>query len=245
MDAGYRGFAISLAIVAAMIFVVASLASGWWIPGEEGGWLFNYQTLLATSVAAFLTAWVNRTVDRRRSLHDLETEILKALEFLTGGTQARSAGIGMLEGLYTGTALAKRGLQTVNNFSKQERLRNVFLPVVRNQLLYLATSSRPDKGELHEHDNFSRLVGLWVDVLRPTDDESKPLRAGLSTSSERGIEFFPGYQPDLARLLAQVGLGEFRGHSVADWQKAIVRRRPAAGRSIEELGKEALDRVEP
>ncbi|MDW9534140.1 hypothetical protein CN138_33645 [Sinorhizobium meliloti] len=57
-------------------------------------------TLLAAVVGGILVWWINRAAGRRRTASEREVQILKALEFLTGGTQKRSAGIGLLEGLF-------------------------------------------------------------------------------------------------------------------------------------------------
>ena len=133
-------------------------------------------TVLAAMVAGFIAWWINRATDRRRAANERELQILKALEFLTGGTQKRSAGIGLLEGLF------------VESGSKSH-LRSVFLPVIRNQLVYLATSSS-SKREIHEHDNFFRLADLW-NRLEPDERDNEPLRDALKLRREQedGLEF--------------------------------------------------------
>ncbi|MGO8377712.1 hypothetical protein ACC745_18645 [Rhizobium ruizarguesonis] len=132
-------------------------------------------TVVAAIVGAALAWWINVATDRRRSANERELQILKALEFLTGGTQRRSAGIGLLEGLF-------------KESGSTNPLRPVFLPVVRNQLIYLSTSSDP-KHELHEHDNFFRLVELWT-MLMPTDLETVPLKEALKLRRDgSGLEF--------------------------------------------------------
>ncbi|RVJ45867.1 hypothetical protein CN176_03520 [Sinorhizobium medicae] len=132
-------------------------------------------TLLAALVGGILAWWINRAADRRRTASERELQILKALEFLTGGTQKRSAGIGLLEGLF-------------NEFESNGPLRAVFVPVVRNQLIYLSTSSDP-KSELHEHDNFFRLVDVWF-KLQPSALDQDSLKQTLKLRrTGRGLEF--------------------------------------------------------
>lgn len=141
----------------------------------NGDQLVASATLLAALLGGILAWWINRAADRRRSSSEREAQILKALEFLTGGTQKRSAGIGLLEGFF-------------RNPSAENPLRSVFLPVVRNQLIYLGTTSRP-KREIHEHENFFRLVDLWQS-FDPTALEQLPLKAALNLRTQgRGLEF--------------------------------------------------------
>jgi hypothetical protein len=138
-----------------------------------------FATLLAAILAGAIAWWINRAADRRRVASEREERILKALEFLTGGTQSRSAGIGLLEGLFKGSGA-------------NDPLRSVFLPVIRNQIIYLSTSSKP-KEEFHEHDNFFRLVDLWTS-LKPTDAEQAPLSEAMNQREEgRGLEFLGPY----------------------------------------------------
>jgi hypothetical protein len=138
----------------------------------------DFAVAVATVVAAIvggLAWWINHATDRRRAANERELQILKALEFLTGGSQKRSAGIGLLEGLFKESAATNP-------------LRPIFLPLTRNQLIYLSTSSDP-KRELHEHDNFFRLVELWI-RLKPTDLERAPLRDALKLRRDGGgLEF--------------------------------------------------------
>lgn len=129
-------------------------------------------TLLAAVVGGILAWWINRAADRRRTASEREVQILKALEFLTGGTQKRSAGIGLLEGL----------------FESNGPLRAVFVPVVRNQLIYLSTSSDP-KSELHEHDNFFRLVDVWFKLQPSGPDQDSLKQALMLRRTGRGLEF--------------------------------------------------------
>lgn len=148
-------------------------------------------TLLATIIAGAFGWWLNRGADARRAAAEREAQTLKALEFLTGGTQRRSAGLGLLEGLLNET---DRGL-----------VRQVFLPVIRNQLIYLAVST-DSRNKTHEHENFVRLINLWK-RFKPTSEEMKPLAVALSMrSGDRGLEMLPPYDRDFEELCGSVGI---------------------------------------
>jgi hypothetical protein len=179
---------------------VEQLLEGFW-----GNALVALATLVATIVGALLAWWLNDAAETRRAKSESdaevrrakseeETKVLAALQYLTGGTQARSAGIGLLEGLLHNPA------------DKMDPLRAVFLPVIRNQLIYLGTSSDP-KNEVHEHDNFRRLVTLWT-RLGPDEIDRAPLSKGLEMRKTipHGLEFFKPYDADLKTLCDHVGL---------------------------------------
>lgn len=156
----------------------------------DANWVGDLLVALATVVAAIvggaLALFINQAADKRRTANekaaeqrrradDHEAQILKALEFLTGGTQKRSAGVGLLEGF----------LPTKPD---DKLIRSIFLPVIRNQLIYLATST-DSKGELHEQDNFVRLVGIWT-RLNPDSEEKNSLSKILDLrDSTRGLDF--------------------------------------------------------
>src|SRR5215204_4761791 len=69
-----------------------------------------------------LAVWyVNHKIELRKASFEREERILKSLEYLTGGTQSRSAGLqgcraGVLEGMLT-------------NNASDDSLRKIFLPV--------------------------------------------------------------------------------------------------------------------
>jgi hypothetical protein len=154
-------------------------------------------TIFATALGVYLVRFVNRKIDERKDSFEEEERILKSLEYLTGGTQSRSAGLGIIEGL----------LLINDEGGPSAKLRNVFLPVIRNQLIYLSTTSK-QKMEIHEHDNFARLLDVWK-KLNPKQAEIEPLRRALDARVDetRGLEFVGGYRScfeDLQRSVSKI-----------------------------------------
>lgn len=141
-------------------------------------------TIFATGLGVYLVRFVNRKIDERNDSFEEEERILKSLKYLTGGTQSRSAGLGIIEGL----------LLVSDEGGPSAKLRDVFLPVIRNQLIYLSTTSK-QKMEIHEHDNFARLLNVWK-KLDPNQAEIEPLRRALEArvDNTRGLEFVGGYR---------------------------------------------------
>jgi hypothetical protein len=133
---------------------------------------------MAAAIVGGVSVWyVNREVEQRREASEREQQVLKALEFLVGGTQKRSAGLGILEGFFLRRTKSATG--DGFEFKKELGLRDTFLPVIRNQLIYLRTSNK-EKSELHEHDNFVRLLNIWI-AMHPTDDENEPIRIAIDS----------------------------------------------------------------
>lgn len=166
-------------------------------PNFLGNVLMALATVFATALGVYLVRYVNRRIDERKDSFEKEQQILKSLEFLTGGTQSRSAGLGIIEGLLPNAA----------GDPSTPGLRAVFLPVVRNQLIYLSTTSRQNM-EFHEHDNFVRLLLIWR-KLKPTPAEVEPLRTALDAHDKqkdrtRGLEFVGDYRRYIDELRASV-----------------------------------------
>lgn len=166
------------------------LKGAWFFVAEDGG----AATLIATVIAGIAGAILNRSADARRTANEREAHLLKGLELLSGGTQKRSAGIGLLEGL-------------LGKADPRGDMRDVFVPVIRNQLIYLATTT-DSREEVHEHDNFVRLWTLWRG-LDPTELEKQPLALALPlrrTNAGLGLEFDPPYDAAFQELCRSVGV---------------------------------------
>lgn len=167
------------------------LVSAWSYVAKNSG----AATIIATVIAGLAGFLLNAAADGRRRVAEREAHLLKGLELLSGGTQKRSAGIGLLEGL-----LAKA------HSAKNNELRSVFVPVIRNQLIYLATTT-DSKGEVHEHDNFVRLCKLWC-RLKPEEADKLPLADALPLRSRGtlGLEFDAPYDTAFSELCHSVGI---------------------------------------
>ena len=107
---------------------------------------------LVTAGAALGAVATSTWEARKRQRDDY---LLSALDFLTGKTQRRSAGIAIAQGFHR----------------KAKRLRPALVPHLVNQLLYLQTVQQEKNAatRLHEQDNVRRLA----DLLREIGDFNK------------------------------------------------------------------------
>ena len=55
--------------------------------------------------------------------------------------------------------------------------------------------------EIHEHDNFVRLLNIWMG-MKPDEKEKSPLKLALDThtNNHRGLEFVGGYHKHFEKL---------------------------------------------
>lgn len=98
-----------------------------------GGWL------LALFFA--LTTYLERRTQQKHGV------LLKALEYLTGGSQNRSIGIALIEGLW----------------SKKHPFAESLLPALTNQSIYLLLETESRSGR-HQFHNWLRIMNLMMKV---------------------------------------------------------------------------------
>ncbi len=99
----------------------------------SGGW-----------IVAILTVW---TGYRERIEAREEGRFEETLQYFTGGTQKRSVGIALVEGVWR---------------YKPQYL-NILVPVISNQIVYLLLVT-DSKDEVHEERNLIRLLNIFSDI---------------------------------------------------------------------------------
>ena len=103
----------------------------WLIAG--GGW-----------IVALLTVWIGY---HERNQAREEERLQETLQYFTGGTQKRSIGIALIEGVW----------QTKGKYL------DTLVPVIANQLVYLLVTTDSQK-EAHEERNLVRLFNIFKSV---------------------------------------------------------------------------------
>ncbi len=103
----------------------------WLIAG--GGW-----------VVAILTVWIGY---RERTKAREEERLQETLQYFTGGTQKRSVGVALVEGVWR---------------HKRQYL-DVVVPVIANQIVYLLITT-DSEDEAHEERNLFRLYNVFVEI---------------------------------------------------------------------------------
>ena len=111
----------------------------WVIAG--GGW-----------IVAIFSLWIGY---KERVQFRREERLQETLQYFTGGTQKRSVGIALIEGVW-------------NSHPGQMK---VLVPVVSNQIVYLLLTT-DSKSEAHEERNLVRLISLMSDYVRRTPDSA-------------------------------------------------------------------------
>src|SRR6266404_6028404 len=132
-----------------------------------GGWL--------VALVLAITSYLERRSQRKQEL------LLSGLGYLTGGSQKRSVGIAIIEGLWPSAVRFRRSL----------------VPALTNQALYLLLES--DEGDArHEFHNWLRIMNLLLSTNREDDfhDLYRELANALVIRIEdgkhkRGIEITP------------------------------------------------------
>ena len=103
----------------------------WWIAG--GGW-----------IVAVLTVWIGY---QERTKAREQERLQQTLQYFTGGTQKRSVGIALIEGVWR---------------HKPQYL-DILLPVIANQFVYLLVTT-DSEDEAHEERNLVRLYNLLAEM---------------------------------------------------------------------------------
>lgn len=83
----------------------------------------------------------------RKQKHN-DNILLKAIEHFTGGTQPRSVGISLIEGI----------------IKKNNKYYDVIVPLLTNQFIYLLLQS-DTKSPIHEVDNIKRIFNLLKELI--------------------------------------------------------------------------------
>lgn len=105
----------------------------------SGGW-----------IVAIFALWIGY---KERVQFRREERLQETLQYFTGGTQKRSVGIALIEGVW-------------NLHPEQMK---VLIPVVSNQIVYLLLTT-DSKNEAHEERNLVRLVSLMSSYISETKD---------------------------------------------------------------------------
>lgn len=130
-----------------------------------GGWIVAVVTLLFGYL-------------ERRSARE-EERLAKTMDYFDGGSQRRSIGISMIEGVW----------------AKNPRYHNVLVPLIANQIVYLLLST--DSHDAHNERNLVRLVMLfkaiphlktryfdrWADVCDAISRKSRGESKGIPISA--------------------------------------------------------------
>ena len=131
----------------------------------SGGWLVAILTL----VIGYL--------ERRQGRE--EERLAETLEYFVGGSQRRSVGIALIEGLW----------------ANKPRHHAVIVPLIANQIVYLLLST--DSVDIHNKRNLERLFDILITVpnlrrkyLRPSTDVLRAIRQKLE-GNEKGIPLSP------------------------------------------------------
>ena len=129
-----------------------------------GGW--------SVAIIQFIVSLVERYFQRKREL------LLTAFSYFTGGSQKRSIGISIIEGLWT----------------KKEKYSEFLVPLLSNQIVYVLLHSKQGNSR-HEFHNYLRMIGL---IMKVKNIKSKyydsygeirnALDLKLESKENRGIE---------------------------------------------------------
>ena len=98
-----------------------------------GGW--------SIALIQYLLSFLERYFQRKREL------LITAFSYFTGGTQKRSIGISIIEGLW----------------SKKEKYSEFIVPLLTNQIVYIVLHSKQVKSR-HEFHNYLRMMKLIIKV---------------------------------------------------------------------------------
>lgn len=128
----------------------------------------------ASSASVAITLAVIAAYERYRQ--EKQNTLIRALEYLTGGSQKRSVGIALIEGLW---------------YKKHPYYRAI-LPALTNQAIYLLLVTK-SKGP-HQSHNFSRIMNLLLSVPYDPDFQAyfiqliEALRLRDNKTVQAGIE---------------------------------------------------------
>lgn len=100
-----------------------------------GGWI--------VAVVLAITNYLDRVRERQHNL------FLNALSYLTGGSQKRSVGIAIIEGLW----------------ESSEKFRHELIPALTNQAIYLLLDS-DERDRKHEVHTLLRIMGLLINQTK-------------------------------------------------------------------------------
>jgi hypothetical protein len=140
-----------------------------------GGWIVAVITLLIGYL-------------ERRSAREQE-RLAKTLDYFDGGSQRRSIGISMIEGVWI----------------QNRRFRNILIPLIANQIVYLLLST--DSKDAHNERNLERLVMLFKAIpnLRQPDHDREDVCKAIERKYAGETKGIPVSKPTLRMWAKDLG----------------------------------------